>query len=454
MTTQGITVPETGDPLPGAQSTSPTQPSAARSRVERWLNQLARFVVGQGSLQAVNLVTGFLLIRWLSVENYAVYSLTTGFQGTIGVLAELGLGGSMVALLAGRTDSHIMGRYLRSTKHYRNRFFLALVPIVVFTFPFLALRQGWGWPLIAGLLLAILVALYYQTSAICHSIPLIVHQQLRPYYQAPTLLGGLRLLVCFILQCLSTLTAAVAIWISSLASVVQAWIYQKNSSAYAIEPAESDPAANREVLDYIRPLIPSTVFYALQGQITILVISWFGQSQNIAEVGALGRIGQLFVMLGAFNSVIVAPLIARTPRSALPMRYGQVLCGAVVVSLALLGLSVFEPEWLLMLLGEKYRHLQSELAWAMGSACIYYLTGVMWTMHSAKKWVFTWTAWIQIAAVLATQICGAAFMDLSTTRNVLTFSLFSALAGFAVHIIWGAYGFIIHESRRTEASSN
>lgn len=444
-------MPEAAETLPGPQTSGASHPSATRSRMERWAAQLTRFVVGQGAMQAVNLITGFLLIRWLSVESYAIYSLTTGFQGTIGLLAELGLGGSIVALLGGRTDSHSIGRYLRSTKHFRSRLFLALVPIILFAFPFLTLRQGWTLPLIASVVLAILVALYFQTSAICHSMPLIVHQHLRPYYQTPTVLGGIRLFACFLLHCLSTLTAPVAIWISSLVSVAQAWIYKRISAVYVAEPAEPDPSANREVLNYIRPLLPGTIFYALQGQITILVISWFGEGQNIAEVGALGRIGQLFVMLGAFNSVIVAPLIARTPRGSLAVRYGQVIGGALVVSSALLTMSVIAPDWLLMLLGNKYRHLQTELVWVMGTACIYYLTGVMWTMHSAKKWVFVWTAWIQIAAVLTTQICGATFVDLSTTQNVLAFSFYSALASFAVHIIWGGYGFLVHESREAKA---
>lgn len=448
MTSQGISVSAadgvSGKSLAGAPSDNIPN---ARAKFGRWSAQFARFAIGQGSLQAVNVISGFLLIRWLSVDSYAKYSLTTGFQGTIGGLAELGLGGSIVALLAGRTEPPLVGRYLRSTKHFRDRFFLALVPVIIVTFSILAHRQGWEWPVIGIVVSAVLFALYFQTSAICHSVPLVIHRKLRIYYQTPTLLGFGRLLLYLILHWISALTSTAAIWVSSLMSAAQAWIYRRNSREHWIEPPNADSDTNREVFNYIRPLIPSTVFYALQGQITILVISWFGENQSIAEIGALGRIGQLFVMLGAFNSVMVAPFIARTPWQMLPARYAQIICGAVVVSLALMGLSLLAPDWLLLLLGDNYRHLDQELAWTMATACIYYLTGVMWTIHSAKKWVFSWTAWVQIGAVLSTQICGVIFMDLSTTQNVLAFSLFSAIAAFAVHILWGIYGFFIYEPR-------
>jgi len=65
------------------------------------LRKLAGFFLGQGSVQALNLLTGFLLLRWLSVEQYAIRALVAGFQGTVGMLVEMGLGGSLTGLLAG-----------------------------------------------------------------------------------------------------------------------------------------------------------------------------------------------------------------------------------------------------------------------------------------------------------------------------------------------------------------
>jgi hypothetical protein len=233
-----------------------------------------------------------------------------------------------------------------------------------------------------------------------------------------------------------------AVWLSSLSTLAQGWFYRRHSAQHIIEPVASDPSTNREVLGYIRPLIPSTIFFALQGQISIFLISWFGRTQSIAEVGALGRIGQLFVMLGAFNGVVIAPYIARVSRRDLAQRYIQVLAGALVVASLLVALARFAPHSLLWLLGKKYANLETELVWMMVGACTGYLTGVMFTMHSARKWIFTWGVWTYIGSVLATQITGLALMDLSTTRNIILFSVFSSLATLLVQVAWGIVGFL------------
>ena len=411
------------------------------SRFQKWSSRLVSFVVGQGSVQLLNLISGFLLVRWLTVKDYAAYSLVTGFQGSIGVLVELGLGSSIVALAAGRTDPQVIGTYICSTRHYRNRFFFALLPVVMVVFPILTLRQGWSVPLTAVLLGAILTTLYFQSWATYYSVPLLIYQKLVLYYRTPTILGVVRLVSSLCLYFLTLLSSVTAVWISSLSTVAQGWLYKRHSANLIIEPLTCSPEANKEVLGFIRPLMPSTIFFALQGQISILLITWYGKTGSIAEVGALGRIGQLFVMLGAFNGVVVAPYIASVAKHKLLLRYLQVLAGAMGISVILAVFTAISPNFLLWILGEKYNHLKSELFWMMASACIAYLTGVMWTMHSARKWIYSWGVWAYISAVIVVQIFGLVFMNLGTTKNVITLSLYSALVSFLVQVAWGVVGF-------------
>lgn len=421
-----------------------------KTRWARWSARLTSFFVGQGVVQLFNLLTGFLLIRWLSVSDYAVYTLVTGFQGTAGLLVELGLGSSIVALLGGRTEKHVMGGYIRSTRHYRNRFFLLLLPAIAIIFPILTFRQGVTWPVMAVLLGAILTAIYFESWSAYYSVPPLVHQELGTYYQPMALAGAGRLATSFILNGSSMLTSATAAWTSSAALVFQGWLYKRHSGRHIHEPVQCDPRTNEEVLRYIRPMIPGAVFFAFQGQINVFLISWFGHTRSIAEVGALGKIGQLFVMLGAFNSVVIAPNIAKLPRALLACRYRQILVGALFVSAGFLGVSLYVPEVLLWILGPKYMHLKDELVWIMAGACLGYLTGVMWTMHVARKWNFAWGVWTYIAAVACAQIYGVVFMDLSTTTGVVRLSVLVAAATVAVQILFAIYGFLFHEPDRND----
>jgi len=430
---------------------------SGRSAVEtlrRWGGRLLTFCVGQGMVQMFNLLAGFLLIRWLSVSDYAVYSLATGFQGTAVVLVELGLGSSIVALLAGRTDPKVVGGYIRSARRYRNRFFLVLLPAAAVVFPIMASRQGMNWLMTVVLLGAIMTALYFESWTAYYSIPLIVQQKLADYYRTPSLVGAGRLALSFILYSVSALNGWVAAWTNSIAIVVQGWLYRREAAQYIEEPRLSEPTLDKEIMGYIRPLVPSVVFFALQGQINIFLISWFGHAQSVAEVGALGRLGQLFVMLAAFNSVVIAPNIAQVPRKVLASRYGLIVAGALIVSCVFLGVSIVAPQVLLWILGEKYSHLRPELTWIMVAASLGYINGVMWTMHAARKWIFRWGVWAYIVSVLAAQAFGVAFMDLSTTGGVVRLSALSAMATLAVQVAWAFHGFVFHDPVHSELQTS
>ncbi|MHA3772789.1 lipopolysaccharide biosynthesis protein [Verrucomicrobiota bacterium sgz303538] len=420
--------------------------------LRRWIDRLRDFLVGQGLLQVLNLFAGFLLVRWLSVTDYAAYSLVTGFQGTVGILVDLNICSSAIALIKGRTTPSIVGGYICSARRYQKRLFLVLLPVTIVTFCVLALRQGWSWSFTGILLCAVLVGLYFQSLTACYSVPLLVRQELNAFYRPPVILGFYRLASSVVLYKLTLLTSVSAAWISALCVAVQGWLYKKISSSYIAEPSHSSPITNLEICTYIRPLIPGTVFFALQGQVSVLLISWFGRSQHIAEVGALGRLGQLFVMLGAFNGVVIAPNIARISPQILKRRYIQVIAGAMLVSLGLVVASACAPRSLLWLLGEKYHHLEPELSWMMLSACINYLSGVMWTMHGARHWNFRWVGWLTISTVLVTQAVALLITDVSDTKGVILFSLYSSLATLVVHVIWAFYGFAVHNASPGEES--
>jgi O-antigen/teichoic acid export membrane protein len=412
-----------------------------KNRLHRWARRLVTFFAGQGLVQFLNLATGFLLIRWMSVKDYAAYSLVSGFQGTVGVLVELGLGGSIVALLAGRTERHILGGYIRSTRHYRNKFFFYLLPAIAISFAILAVRQGLAWWMTAILLCSILAAIYFESWTAYYSVPLMVHQDLQAYYRTPAIIGGIRLIASFVLHMVSALSAWLMALMNSTAMIVQGWSYRQDARRHIIEPTDADPAMNREVLQYIRPLIPGTVFFAIHGQITVFLISWFGQARDVAEVGALGRLGQLFLLLAAFNAVVIAPNIAKIPRSRLAWRYTSFLAGAIGVSLTLIVMSVWLPDVLLWIIGPKYLHLKTELMWTIAASCLGYVSSVMWTMHVARKWTFAWGVRAYIIAVLIVEICGITFMNLSTAGGVIRLSAYSALATLAVLIAWAIHGF-------------
>jgi hypothetical protein len=193
---------------------------------------------------------------------------------------------------------------------------------------------------------------------------------------------------------------------------------------------------------YLAPTIPWVVFTAFQGQISLLLITWFGQTRSVAEIAALGRLGQLFMILGAANSVVISPYIAKLPRARLAVRYVQILIIAIVISSSLCALAFLFPQPLLWILGPKYENLRSEIGWAIAGACVWYVGSVVLAMNNARKWIYWWWSTVHIIALLITQIICLVILNLSTTLHVLYFSLITNLTALLVLSISGAYGFL------------
>ena len=122
---------------------------------------------------------------------------------------------------------------------------------------------------------------------------------------------------------------------------------------------------NREVLNYILPAIPTFIFAAFQSQIALFLINAFGQTANVAEVAALSRLGQLFIVFTTFNLIIIEPRIARLKPERLLRTYLQLILLAFVFCLSIVLLAFAFPTPLLWLLGPKYSSLGHIVGWVV-----------------------------------------------------------------------------------------
>jgi len=409
------------------------------ARLAKWKGSLLAFAVGQPAVQLLNVLTGFLLLRWLSKEEFAMFGVAFAFQSTVNQLTDLGFSGSIVALAGERgTEPSWLGRYLRAARHYRTRLLAFTLAGAAVAFPLLTWRQEWGAGPKLLLFGAVAAAVVFQGGMMFGS-PLLVHRRLRDYYSPQIVGAAIRLGLCAGLHFTGVLSAWNVAWLGALVIGYTGWSYRRAARDYAHEPVVSDPEANREMRRYLAPLMPGVVFTALQGQITVVLITLFGTTENIAEVSALGRIGQLFLLLGAFNAVMIEPYIARLPASLLPRRYGQILLVAVLIAGVIGATGFLFPEPLLWLLGPKYAGLERETSWVVLTACVGYVSGVMWTMHAARRWIFWWGTVAYIAGVVVTQTICALSLNLDQTMPVIWFGLATAVAGWGVHAATGIY---------------
>lgn len=419
------------------------------SRMRRWAGLITSFLAGQGTVQLINLITGFLLLRWMSIEAYAQFSIAFGFQTTLQWMVELGSTHSIIALTGDRGgDKERIGRYIRSAIYFRKRLFLAIVPVAAIVFPLVTAKHHWGWQIQLLLFISIVSALLFQGIASYYSAPFLINQRIKQYYQPQIITSVTRLVVCSLLSFISLLTSWAIAWTNSAMIAINGWLYRRKADDLASVPEQADAECNREMINYILPAVPWLIFSAFQGQISLLLITIFGQTRNIAEIAALGRLGQLFLILGAFNSIVIAPYIAKVARPQLARRYFQILSGAFAISIFLTAVSFIFPEPLLWILGDKYQNLRVEIGWAVAMSCVGYINMVMMIIHSSRKWIYWWWGGVNIFTSVIVQIVCVFLFDLSSTLNVLYFSIITGIATFATLIVGGIYGFAYGPPKR------
>ncbi len=413
-----------------------------RARFLRWYKRLAVFFVGQGLTQVISLSTGLLLLRWLSVDSYAQYGVAFGFQCTVALLVDFGLCNSIVAMVGSRgADARVVGGYIRAGRAQRNRLLLLVVPVSAVAFHVVAKRQHWALATELLLFGGITANLFLLGLASFYSAPLLIHQRMRLLSKSQVLGATSRLGACWLAHLASSLDSVGTVWFGGLSAGIIAFLSKRASQPLFEEPEQADPAVCRELMRYITPLMPSVIYYAFQGQISVFIIGYFGHSKNVAEVAALGRLGQLFAIFGSVNTILVAPYIAKFERAHLLARYISLISGAAIVCAAIVGFALLFPGVLLSLLGPKYVHLRLEAVFTLIVSSIVYMSSMLFTLHSARKWVFWWEGITCCIIVSSVQICGVMRMDLSLTMGVIHLSMYSAVAALAVQAFTGVYGF-------------
>lgn len=425
--------------------------SKLRQRGRRVARVIAAFFLGQGVLQAVNILAGLYLVRTLSLDAYAQFGLALGFQQTVGMLMDLGFASTIIPLVGDQgSNKALVGKYVRAAKHLRDRAFLILAPIAMVVFVAIMRKHGWSWFSQTMLVGSVLLAVYSSGKCAYYSVPLFLYGKLKDYYLPQTLsgIGRLVLLVCLrVVGALTGWTAAIA---TALNVTVNSRLLQKASHSQLEWPAEDDPTIDREVLRYVLPAIPALVFSAFQMQSSIFLISVFGQTASIAQVSALGRLSQLFGILTVFNAIVVEPAMAKLPRNKVLSRYFFLVLIALLACMPIVLLAFAAPGPVLWLLGSKYSGLQSVVGWAMLTGSLNYISTLIWIMNRARKWVLWSGTIMEIALTLVLQISFIASHGVRSTRDAIFFGLLSTIGPLFTHICVMMYGLSGGQPRGTK----
>jgi O-antigen/teichoic acid export membrane protein len=420
------------------------------SRIRKLISVLASFVLGQAGLQAVSVLIGLFLVRSLSVNAYAQFGLALGFQATASILMDLGFASTIIPLVGERAaDRVLVGKYVRAGKSLRDRAFLILSPVVTIVFLAITHKQRWGWPVQLGLLFSVLLALYSSSAASYYSVPLLLYRRLREFYVLQTASAACRLLLYVLLNAIGSLNSLTAAGLSALNATINGSLLKREGGKSIEWPESEDPALRKEIIKFILPALPAILLGAFHGQIALFLISIFGSTVNIAQVAALGRLGQIFYLLMTFNVMVVEPYVARLARPRLLLTYLRLITLACLGGALLVLLSFTFPALFLWVIGPRYEQLRGLIGWVVMTACVNYVAGLIWIMNRSRKWLFWRGSIVEISLVAVVQIGYLLIFGVRTTRDAVMFNFASSFCYVVAHSYVAVIGF--NKGARDEA---
>ncbi len=430
--------PLIGDVVPQSAIRNP-QSAILPSPWIRRANILSRFVTVQVAVQAMGVASGILLVRTLSQTEYAYFTLAFSMMSTMSILADSGISISLSSI-GGRVwqDRERFGRLINTALRLRR--YLASIAVIAVTpiLVWLLIRSGAPRLYAAGITLTLLIGLNYQLlSGVLMIVPRL-HSQIKRVQTLDSLAAAVRLAL-LVTAYFIFLNAEIAVLATIISVIVQYVVLRRwvTDSVDLEAPVSSEDQS--AMLGIVKHQAPNAVFYCIQGQLTVWLISVFGNTKSIAEVGALGRLSVIFTIINATMASIVLPAFARcqSPRE-LRIRYFQVCSGFLLLGLSLIAGAALFPDQFLWILGSKYAHLRNELLLMMIMSAFSAVTAAMWSLNSTRAWIKY--SWLYVPATLLTQVALLTVLDISTVRGVLWFGMISSVPSFLVNIVLSLKG--------------
>ena len=404
---------------------------------------LAQFFAAQGITMAGNLLYGLLCVRLLPASEYAKFVVLFGVQGTLIVLMDINFSGTLVPLIGERVDNHqLIADYVASLRKLAQWIYALIAVAAVVAYPLLVRNRGWSWRTVAAMVVILLVSTWFMRVSAAYGTVLILLRDRAYWYRGQMIssLGTLALLGAF--WAFGVLSGFVAILLNVAGIVFIGISYHFRAQRLLGVPGYESVEKRRSIVKLALPNVPQSLLYAFQGQISLFLIIYFGHASGVASVGALSRLGQIFALASQMNPLLIEPYFAKLSRDRLKNSYGLVLLLAVIACGVVTLAAAQVPEVFLWLLGPQYKGLRTEVLISIATAAIGCLSGIMWAIHSARRFVYWWSNTVRLVLTLLLQVLFVTRLDLSTVRSVLWLNLVTTVASLSVNVMIGIYGFI------------
>jgi O-antigen/teichoic acid export membrane protein len=381
-------------------------------------------------------LAGLLIVNVLPKDQYAAYTFLFACLTLLLGVTDLGLAHCCLPVVGQRAREQlwVVGA---CRQVFRRRWMLLGVGVaIVVPYWFISSRQH-GW-INAGYLLASVFAMVaVLTSLRDHYLRTVL--TILGHVTSLSRIGLLSTVVRIALVCavlalpLGPWAVAGVVAATAAASVASIALMRRDLEARQIPDHTLDAADARrvdaEVIRIAKPLVLPAIFYQVQGVVTVFLVSLFGNSNMMAEVGAFGRLAMALMIVDRVTGVLLFPAVAR----AKPGREVRaIMWRAHLVYLGLMALVLLSayllPQYWILLLGEKYRSMEPLVWMIFLSSILASAAGYAFSSLTVRGATAGQT--YSIAVTLVIQSLYLAVVGISDLRSILGFAIATGVANF------------------------
>jgi len=416
------------------QSTPSQSGSFGPTLLRKWTPILLKFALVQGLVQLLGFAAGLLIVRSLTKQQYAFYTIGNTMVGAILVLADSGISSALTAI-GGRVwqDGRRLGSLLNTALQLRRQLAVITVLVVAPVLIWLLRQNGASRLTIFGLVLAVLAGSGLELITRIYCVALRLRSEIRQI-QNQALVSAIVKLAIVAAALVIFINATVAICSVVVGYAVQYTMLRRWVRRQVDQTAPPDPAMRSEIVSVLKKQAPHSIYYCLQGQIMVWLISIFGNAESVANVGALGRLAVAFLLLSSITDEVILPAFARIQSlQQLRRRYFQIVAGYFGVSvLSVVAVALF-PTQILSVLGHQYSGLHAEGVLMAACAVVAATAALLWSINCARAWIVPPT--ILIPCTIALQIAMIFLLNLSTVKGVLLFTMYSWVPSIVLSLL-------------------
>jgi hypothetical protein len=413
--------------------------------------RLASFASTQLAVQIIGFASGVVLVRHMEQVQYGYYTLSLSMVSIANILSDLGLATAVMA-----TGGRLVGQrgelaHLVSDANVLHlRLAVLSFGVLIPCFVVLLLRQHAAvWQVTALTLLILVSALLNVRNGVMLSITrLLGHVALQQKLDLAVNVAKFALLM---IATWLVLDATVACVVNLAVAVAYLVVLRRHSTASvgALPVASGGHAA--ALRQHLWKQAPNSVYFVLSSQLAVWLVGTFGNAERVAEVGALGRLGALFTVVGAVSAALVFPYFARQDGPAeLTAGFVGVNVFFAAVLVALVSLASVFPGPILWVLGGRYVALHSELVWMIVAATLSAWGGTVYGIGCARGWVLPVS--LSMSAGVAATALSAAAVDVSSVLGSFMINTATGLAGTVVAIGYFAWQLRRHSRQEVQTS--